>query len=35
MKDKIENLIKEIGINEIDSILQEIKSKVNVKENLK
>jgi len=35
MKDKIENLINEIGINEVDSILQEIKSKVNVKENLK
>ena len=35
MKDKIENLIKEIGINEVDSILQEIKSKVNVKENIK
>ena len=35
MKDKIENLIKEVGINEVDSILQEIKSKVNVKENIK
>ena len=35
MKDKIENLINEIGINEVDSILQEIKSKVNVKENIK
>jgi hypothetical protein len=35
MKEKIENLIKEVGINEVDSILQEIKSKVNVKENLK
>ena len=35
MKNKIENLIKEVGINEVDSILQEIKSKVNVKENLK
>jgi hypothetical protein len=35
MKEKIENLIKEIGINEVDSILQEMKSKVNVKENLK
>ena len=35
MKSKIENLIKEIGINEVDSILQEIKSKVNVKEDLK
>ena len=35
MKEKIETLIKEIGINEVESILQEIKSKVNVKENLK
>ena len=35
MKEKIENLIKEVGINEVDSILQEMKSKVNVKENLK
>ena len=35
MKNKIENLIKEVGINEVESILQEIKSKVNVKENLK
>jgi hypothetical protein len=35
MKDKIENLIKEVGINEVDSIQQEIKSMVNVKENLK
>ena len=35
MENKIENLIKEVGINEVDSILQEIKSKVNVKENLK
>ena len=35
MKEKIENLIKEVGINEVESILQEIKSKVNVKENLK
>ena len=35
MKNKIENIIKEVGINEVDSILQEIKSKVNVKENLK
>ena len=35
MKEKIENLIKEVSINEVESILQEIKSKVNVKENLK
>ena len=35
MKEKIENLIKEVGVNEVDSILQEIKSKVNVKENIK
>ncbi len=35
MKEKIENLIKEVGINEVDSIQQEIKSKVNVKENIK
>jgi len=35
MKNKIENLIKEVGINEVESILQEMKSKVNVKENLK
>ena len=35
MKNKIKNIIKEVGINEVDSILQEIKSKVNVKENLK
>jgi hypothetical protein len=35
MKEKIEKLIKEIGVNEVESILQEMKSKVNVKENLK
>ena len=35
MKDKIENLIKEVGINEVESILQEMKSKVNVKEDFK
>ena len=35
MKDKIENLIKEVGINEVESILKKLKSKVNVKENLK
>ena len=35
MKEKIEKIIKEVGINEVETILQEIKSKVNVKENLK
>ena len=35
MKIKIENLIKEIGINEVESILQEMKSKVNVKQDIK
>ena len=35
MKNKIENLIKEAGINEVEAILNQIKSKVNVKENLK
>lgn len=35
MKSKIENLIKEVGINEVESILQEMKSKVNVKQELK
>ena len=35
MKNKIEKLIKKIGVNEVESILQEMKSKVNVKENLK
>ena len=35
MENKIENLIKEVGINEVDSILQEIKSKVNVQQKLK
>jgi len=35
MKEKIEKLIKEVGINEVESILNEIKSKVDVKENLK
>lgn len=35
MKEKIENLIKELGINEVESILQEMKSKVNVKEDFK
>ena len=35
MKEKIENLIKEVGVNEVESILNELKSKVNVKEQLK
>ena len=35
MKEKIEILIKEVGINEVESILQEMKSKVNVKQELK
>lgn len=37
MKNKIENLIKEVGVNEVEAILNQIKSKVkvNVKENLK
>ena len=35
MKEKIENLIKEVGINEVEAILNKLKSKVNVKENLK
>lgn len=35
MKEKIENLIKEVGINEVEFILKKLKSKVNVKENLK
>ena len=35
MKNKIENLIKEVGINEVETILKQLKSKVNVKENLK
>ena len=35
MKSKIENLIKEVGINEVETILKQMKSKVNVKENLK
>ena len=35
MKEKIENLIKEMGINEVEAILNQIKSKDNVKENLK
>lgn len=35
MKEKIENLIKEVGINEIESVLNQMKSKINIKENLK
>ena len=37
MKNKIENLIKEVGINEVESILKEMKSKskVNVKQDIK
>jgi hypothetical protein len=35
MKNKIENLIKEVGINEVESILNKLKSKVNVKKNIK
>ena len=35
MKEKIEALIREVGINEIESILQKVKSKVNVKKQLK
>ena len=35
MKNKIENLIKEVGINEVEAILNQMKSKVNVKENIK
>ena len=35
MKNKIENLIREVGINEVEFILNQIKSKVNVKENIK
>src|SRR5690606_21511997 len=35
MKDKIENLIKEIGIDEVEVILKQMKSKVNVQQKLK
>ena len=35
MKNKIENLIKEVRINEVESVLNQIKSKVDVKENIK
>ena len=35
MKEIIENLIKEIGINEVEVILNQIKSNVNVQQKLK
>ena len=35
MKEKIEALIREIGINEVEAILNQLKSKDNVKENIK
>jgi hypothetical protein len=35
MKEKIESLIREVGINEVEYVLNQMKSKVNVKENLK
>ena len=35
MKEKIENIIKEVGINEVEAILNQMKSKDNVKENIK
>ena len=35
MKNKIENLIKEVGINEVEAVLNQMKSKDNVKENIK
>jgi len=35
MKNKIENLIKEVGINEVEVILKQMKSKVNVQQKLK
>ena len=35
MKTKIKALIREIGVKEVESILQETKSKVNVKKSLK
>ncbi len=35
MKNKIENLIKEAGIDEVEAVLNQIKSKDNVKENIK
>ena len=35
MENKIENLIKEVGVNEVEAILNQLKSKDNVKENIK
>ena len=35
MKEKIEKLIKEIGIDEVEVILKQMKSKVNVQQKLK
>jgi len=35
MKNKIEILIKEVGINEVEAIFNQIKSKVNVQQKLK
>ena len=35
MKEKIEKVIKEVGINEVESILNNMKSKVNINESLK
>ena len=35
MKNKIENLIKEVGINEVEAIFNQIISKVNVQQKLK
>ena len=35
MKEKIEKLIKEVGINEVESILNKMKSKVDIEESLK
>jgi hypothetical protein len=35
MKTKIETLIKEFGINEVESVLNQIKSKVDIRESLK
>jgi len=35
MKNKIENIIKEAGIDKVEAILNQMKSKDNVKENLK
>ena len=35
MKEKVKNLIKEVGINEVESILNQMKSKGNIKESLK